>query len=621
MNGTDQIRPHPWLGRVWEQFFIDRRALVAFRIGVGIMILVDLFNRSRLLSVHYTDDGILPRGDVVAAQGAFDYSFHLLSGEGWVVALLFLINALLALAFIVGFRTRLVTVLLWLFMVSLHSRAPGLLQAGDILLRLYLLWGIFLPLGVGWSVDRALDSSETPPPRTFYSWATFGVLIQILIVYFFAAVIKDHPAWLGDGRAVQYALMVEQLTRPLVVFLLPFDLLLRLATWGTMILEFCGPVLLLFGVGGTRLRMALVPLFMSLHLSFVVLMDIGQFPFISIVGWFLFIPREGFDAMAGIFPKERGSGIRIWYDGACGFCNKTVHLLRTFLVLDQAVIRPAQEDETAREILGTRNSWAVRTHEGRTLDRFAALAYLLRISPLTGRCIPARAPGWVGALGEAGYRWVARHRSLGAALLSPLRFRRMRWRLGALGQASALALLTYIVIWNLATISSANAFPAPWRIPGEILATEQRWRMFAPYPLQRSGQIYGIALLADSTEVLLAPDGRTPRAPAVLDPGDGSVSSRIFGREDEFVRRIRLTEVTAPTQRWRKYHENLARDAESALPYASFLCRDYSAHRGEGEPVLHVRVIYEYSVVQHEFPPRWSDRIRETLAEISCEPG
>lgn len=618
MSEIAQVQPHHEGGRIFPHFAIDLRALVAFRIGVGVLILVDLFNRFRFLTVHYTDEGILPRAEVIAAQGRFDYSFHMLSGEGWVVALLFLVNALLALLLLVGFRTRLVTFVLWIFMVSLHTRAPELLQSGDTILKLYLLWGIFLPLGAGWSIDRAMDQSEVPVPQTFNSWATVGILVQILAVYFFAAMIKAHPAWLSDGRAVQYALMIEQVTRPWVVFLLPFDLLLRLATWGTMVIELFGPLLLLLGVGGWRWRAALVFVFLSLHLSFVALMDLGQFPFISMVGWLLFVPQEVFDALSRRLPKERGEGITIWYDGTCGFCRKVVHLLRTFLMLGQAKIEPAQGNDMARSILLSRNSWAVSSGDGRILDRFDALLHLVRTSPLTGLLVPAQTSRLSKKFGDACYRWIAGHRRLGGSLLLPIRFRPARWQLGDLGEAAAGVLIAYVVIWNLATVGSASAFPYPWRIPGEILSIEQRWRMFAPYPLTRSGQVYGIAVLADSTEVLLAPDGRNPRPAELPLSGEPSGSGRPPEGEDEQVDRIRMTRLTAPSQRWRKYHENVSREAELAQSYARFLCRDYLVHRGDRPAADRMRVVMEYSEVQHESPPRWSDRISETLAEVPC---
>jgi hypothetical protein len=47
-----------------ETFGADLRSLAAFRIGVALLILYDLSQRSRDLVAHYTDLGLIPRAVV-----------------------------------------------------------------------------------------------------------------------------------------------------------------------------------------------------------------------------------------------------------------------------------------------------------------------------------------------------------------------------------------------------------------------------------------------------------------------------------------------------------------------------------------------------------------------------
>ena len=87
-------------------------------------------------------------------------------------AVLFVINALFGLSFLVGYKTRVSNFLCWLMMTSLHNRNPYILNAGissplsspsplsefiktsgDDMLRLFVFWGMFLPLGKCVSVD------------------------------------------------------------------------------------------------------------------------------------------------------------------------------------------------------------------------------------------------------------------------------------------------------------------------------------------------------------------------------------------------------------------------------------------------------------------------------------
>ncbi|OYR43122.1 HTTM domain-containing protein, partial [Halorubrum sp. Hd13] len=130
---------------------VDLRALAAFRIGLATLLLADLARRSRSLTAFYTDYGVLPRRAYVV-----DYSTtplpHTLSGEPWAAALLFAVAGAFALALLVGYRTRAVTLVSWLLLLSVQARNPMVLNAGDSLLRMLLFWSVFLPLGARWSV-------------------------------------------------------------------------------------------------------------------------------------------------------------------------------------------------------------------------------------------------------------------------------------------------------------------------------------------------------------------------------------------------------------------------------------------------------------------------------------
>ena len=117
-------------------FEIDYRALGVFRIGVGLMLIVDLVGRAFDLTAFYTDMGVLPRAQLVApvwVDGMF--SFHTWGGGSVYEGFLFLLAFLLALLVVLGWRTRWVIFLSWIFLVSLHNRNVIILNGGDHLLR------------------------------------------------------------------------------------------------------------------------------------------------------------------------------------------------------------------------------------------------------------------------------------------------------------------------------------------------------------------------------------------------------------------------------------------------------------------------------------------------------
>ena len=118
-----------------DLFGIDLRALAVLRIGIGLLILVDLLIRSVDLEVHYTDMGIFPRA---AALQFFSFqpgwwSFYLINGSTFFAAMLFLIAGLFAVALLLGYRTRLVTFVSWTFLSSLQVRNYPLNMSADIL--------------------------------------------------------------------------------------------------------------------------------------------------------------------------------------------------------------------------------------------------------------------------------------------------------------------------------------------------------------------------------------------------------------------------------------------------------------------------------------------------------
>ena len=146
-----------------ELFGIDLRSLALFRICLGLIILIDLLTRLPDLNTFYTDAGLLPRAALVGQPQLI--SAHLMNGTVWFQAVLFLIQGVCAVGLLVGYRTRLMTWLSWVLMVSLHWRFRSILGGGDEYLRYLLFWSVFLPLGARWSVDRALDDSVEPGRR------------------------------------------------------------------------------------------------------------------------------------------------------------------------------------------------------------------------------------------------------------------------------------------------------------------------------------------------------------------------------------------------------------------------------------------------------------------------
>src|SRR5215212_6607246 len=269
--------------KIVEIFGADLRSLAVFRVVLALLVLADLANRATDLYQHYTDAGVLPRTVLMQELlSPWVFSLNLMNGEPYFQALLFGVAALATLGMLVGYRTRLMTFVAWVLLLSIQSRNPLVNGAESLLLRMLLFWGMLLPLGAYWSVDRARSALPRPSPR-FLSLATFGLFMQIAFVYWFTAALKTGPEWRVDHTALYYALSLDQLATPIGHYLLNFPDLLQVLTFGTFTLEAFGLFLLFCPFFAGPVRTGTVLAIMSLHFGIWLTRDIGNFTWISAV--------------------------------------------------------------------------------------------------------------------------------------------------------------------------------------------------------------------------------------------------------------------------------------------------------------------------------------------------
>jgi hypothetical protein len=272
---------------------IDPRALAAFRIAVGALVIVDLALRSRDLVAFYTDSGVLPREALFSVYGSV-YSLHAVSGEAWVQVLLFLLAGAFAFAMTVGYRTRIATVASLLLLTSLQLRNPIILNSGDTLLRMLLLWGIFLPLDERWAIGASRNDRERAP---VVSIGTVALLGQVVLMYATNAVHKTRSDEWMNGEALSYIFTADHLTILLGDVIVEYPALLELFTIFWVALILAAPFLvLLTGVP----RAVLASVFVGMHLGMLVTLRIDLFPLIVVAGLLPFYPPVVWDAAASL---------------------------------------------------------------------------------------------------------------------------------------------------------------------------------------------------------------------------------------------------------------------------------------------------------------------------------
>lgn len=208
--------------RFYLMFGMDLRSLALFRVGISIIILLDLYVRSQHLSEFYTNSGVLPIPAAIYIQNSTSSSFwslHLMNGSEFFISFLFLCSAIFAFFMLIGWKTKLFTFLSWIMLTSLHNRFELNLNGGDLLLRVALFWALFLPIEKLFSIDSIHESTQIHHKSLLsknyrvLSLACIAWLIQFASMYVFSFGLKSGNTW-WEGTAVSAALQHEQfLTR------------------------------------------------------------------------------------------------------------------------------------------------------------------------------------------------------------------------------------------------------------------------------------------------------------------------------------------------------------------------------------------------------------------------
>lgn len=280
--------------RATEWMTIDLRALGAFRIALAFSILVDLLDRARAFTL-YTEEGPLPLG--LAIDGAV-LTFH--RGPPALVAALFVVHAMIAVAFGVGVRTRVVGIVLFAFQLSLQQRCYTAGFLGDELLRALLFWACVLPVGERFS----FDSKNSRAPEALRSFAAGGLVLVPVAIFFFTAIEKlVSPHW-RDGRALSS--FVDTWIFPTTLGVALFDAAPALFppfTYAAIVAEIVLPLMLFLPWWRARL-LAATGLF-ALMFGIALLLDAGLFPLITATALVPLIPRQAWSRDAREVPVRR----------------------------------------------------------------------------------------------------------------------------------------------------------------------------------------------------------------------------------------------------------------------------------------------------------------------------
>jgi hypothetical protein len=562
-NNSAMPLPAPVQRLVDRSFGVDLRSLALFRALLAMALIVDLSARLGGVRVFYADAGTLPRGALLALGESWRVCLHLANGGSWFAALLIVIELLAAVALLFGWHSRRAAALCFVLQASLLNRNPLLLVGGDTLLTALLFWSVLLPIGEYWSVDGAL--ADAPPQhRRVCAWASAGLVLQVLSPFFFGALLLRAGA---ESGAAFTATLGRLPASPHAQNLLgDSGFAVAMAASALTLL----PLLSVLRTIAVLLLLALVAALLLLGLP-------GSLPWLAAIGSLALLDGRVWDAGLRRLLRPRGGALRIYYDGEMAGGARTSQLLRSFLILPQAHIAPAQDNARANTLLQSNRSWVVIDHDDHAYLKWSALVLLLKRSPLFAPAGHLLGGVWAVRPANALYDWLQRRRPalarLGAALLPYRRRGADNADRDRLLQTAAALMLALLLAWNIGTLSATpSLLSRVARAPLRLLRIDQNWNAATLLPVQGKGWYLAPAQLADGREL----DLLHPRQAAFSYAQPGAQRSRYDGL------------------RWRVYLQRLhgAEFPSTRAHFARYLCRHWNAGHGATDAVKSFRLIY-----------------------------
>lgn len=283
--------------RAWDRFWFaptSARPLGAFRIALGTLALVNVLMLLANPDPWLTDAGILRGGEARELAGPLRPSPLQWVQDPVSVRVFLVAVGAVAVPFLLGWRTRVFAVLLYLGTLSIHNRNLMATGGMDVLLVLLLFYAVLSPCGAAYSLDarRAARRRIGPAEPLISPWAQRLVQLQICLIYFCTATLKlSGPCWI-DGSALHYILHNEEVRR-FTFGIEDYPLLTSVMTYTALGIELALPFLLWFRSS----RPYILACGVLLHLGISVTINAPLFAELMFAGYLCFLSPGELDAL------------------------------------------------------------------------------------------------------------------------------------------------------------------------------------------------------------------------------------------------------------------------------------------------------------------------------------
>jgi hypothetical protein len=295
--------------RAWDQFWfapLDALPAALFRISIGTLLTLAFLASAANWHRFYGADGMLSLGDPTISpvpQGWWSVFYWtdgvLPVGAYWGA------GTLAAVAFTVGWHTRLAAVLLFVLQASMVHRNPMAVNGEDLVFRMLLFYSCFAALGTTWSLDaRRRPGAGGRAER----WPIRLMQLNLALIYLVSQPYKiaSDPTWVS-GDAMYYVMINRTWSRFPWPALYYHPWVAYPSTWGSLLIEIALPI----GVWIPRLRRWVVLAAGALHVVIAVaLQNVTFFTLAMTASFWVFLTSEDlrrFQATARVGWRRRAA--------------------------------------------------------------------------------------------------------------------------------------------------------------------------------------------------------------------------------------------------------------------------------------------------------------------------
>lgn len=284
---------------IWDKFWFSETSplpVATYRILLGILMMGFVLLLIPDLFVWFGANGIVSNQAVADWSNGQSVYLNVLSFFPDNDTALVIFHCLFfasAFCLMIGYQTRIASILCFIFLASIYHRNPFIFNSGDTYMRVTTFWLMFSAAGSALAIDgrkqRLKENGDFTEYKNVSIWPQRLLQLQLTTVYmhtFFSKIVGGP--WI-DGTAVFTASRIEDLQRLPLPYVFEHAWTINFLTWSTLCLE----AALFTLIWIKDFRYWVIAAAVCFHLTIEYHMNIPIFEWLMISSYVLFIePRH-----------------------------------------------------------------------------------------------------------------------------------------------------------------------------------------------------------------------------------------------------------------------------------------------------------------------------------------